>query len=254
MTTLTWLGLAVLVLFVYPPPHALAQDAHVHDASTGSWQWGIEGTAFGGYNYQRREFTDFDEVESQNWLMTSLGRSLGAASHLELIAMFSLEPLTIRDLGSPQVFQTGETFGGRPLIDYQHPHDLVMNLGAELTHSLGATMLSFEGYAVGPAPYGPPVFMHRPSAAENPQVPLSHHSEAYTLRRCRVVRLDDPGSRRARAFHGASPRDRLDIDRGRSISMRPVVLADGPWSISSRGRPEDARARFGDEPGAHSVD
>lgn len=25
-----------------------------------SSQWGVEGNAFGGYNYQRREFTDFD--------------------------------------------------------------------------------------------------------------------------------------------------------------------------------------------------
>lgn len=31
-------------------------------------------------------------------------------------------------LGSPQVFQTGETFNDAPLIDYRHPHDLIMNL------------------------------------------------------------------------------------------------------------------------------
>ena len=35
--------------------------------------------------------------------------------------MLSFEPFTLRDLGSSQVFQTGETFGGAPLIDYQHP-------------------------------------------------------------------------------------------------------------------------------------
>ena len=46
--------------------------------------------------------------------------------------MFSLEPFTLRDIGSPQVFQTGETFNGAPLIDYQHPHDLIMNLGARV--------------------------------------------------------------------------------------------------------------------------
>ena len=48
--------------------------------------------------------------------------------------MLSLEALTLRDIGSPQVFQTGETFGGRaPLIDYQHPHDLFMGLGAPVS-------------------------------------------------------------------------------------------------------------------------
>ena len=174
MMKLRCCAIAALLLVCAAAP-ARAQDAHVHDAPAGPWQWGIEGTAFGGYNYQFREFTDFDEVESQNWLMTSLGRSLGAQSHLEFIGMFSLEFATLRDLGSPQVFQTGETFGGRPLIDYQHPHDLFMNIGAELTHSVGAMMLLFNAYAVGPGPYGPPVFMHRPSAAYNPQVPLSHH-------------------------------------------------------------------------------
>ena len=91
---------------------------------------------FAGYNYQYRKFTDFDEFESQNWLMTSLAKSFSSASHLRIDAMFSFEPFTLRDIGSPQVFQTGETFGGAPLIDYQHPHDLIMNLGAEFSRSI----------------------------------------------------------------------------------------------------------------------
>ena len=205
----------------------------MHNAPPGAWQWGVAGTVFTGYNYQLREFTDFDEIESQNWLMASLGRSLGAASYLEFIGMLSLEPATLRDLGSPQVFQTGETFGGRPLIDYQHPHDLVMNLGAELTHSLGATMLSFEGYVVGPAPYGPPVFMHRPSAAENPQVPLSHHYLDASHITTGVVSfgVGRSISRRARAFHGASPtRTGSTSIPGRRFAAAGC-RADGPWSI-----------------------
>ena len=44
--------------------------------------------------------------------------------------MLSLEPWTLKDIGSPQAFQTGETFRRAPLIDYQHPHDLIMGLGA----------------------------------------------------------------------------------------------------------------------------
>jgi hypothetical protein len=146
----------------------------------------------------------------------------------------------MRDLGSPQVFQTGETFGGRPLIDYQHPHDLVMNLGAELTHSLGATMLSFEAYAVGPAPYGPPMFMHRPSAAENPAVPLSHHylDASHITTGVLSFGVERSGFRaELGAFHGREPdENRLDLDTGALDSYGGrLSWADGPWSIQLSG-------------------
>ena len=51
---------------------------------------------FAGYNYQYRKFTDFDEFESQNWLMTTLARSFSSASHLRIDAMFSFEPFTLQ--------------------------------------------------------------------------------------------------------------------------------------------------------------
>src|SRR5688572_31767421 len=71
---------------------AHAQDpAHQHDTVSRPWQWGVEGAAFVGYNYQYRKFTDFDEFESQNWLMTTLARSFSAASHLRVDAMRSEE-------------------------------------------------------------------------------------------------------------------------------------------------------------------
>ena len=70
--------------------------------------------------------------------MTALQKSFGV-SDLNLVAMFSLEPFTLRDIGSPQVFQTGETFNGAPLIDYQHPHDLIMNLGGVYSRAVRST-------------------------------------------------------------------------------------------------------------------
>ena len=44
--------------------------------------------------------------------------------------MLSFEPFSLDDIGSPQAFQTGETFNNAPIIDYQHPHDLLMQLAA----------------------------------------------------------------------------------------------------------------------------
>ena len=55
-------------------------------------------------------------------------RAVGTGQ-VHLTGMFSLEPFTIQALGSPEVFQTGETYQQAPLIDYQHPHDLIMGLG-----------------------------------------------------------------------------------------------------------------------------
>ena len=220
---------------------AMAQDpAHQHDMPSDSWQWGVEGTVFAGYNYQLREFTDFDEFESQNWLMTTLSRSFGTASHLRVDAMFSFEPFTLKDIGSPQVFQTGETYYGAPLIDFQHPHDLLMNLGAEYSRSLGATTLVLEGYLVGPAPIGPPVFMHRPSAAENLQAPLSHHylDATHITPGVLTVGIERTGFKlEAGAFHGREPdEDRLDLDTAALDSFGArVSWADGAWYMQISG-------------------
>jgi len=227
-------ALAALTLIV-PSAAAFAQDpSHQHDAAPGAWQWSIEGRVFFGYNYQRREFTDFDAVESQNWVMTALSRTSSRGVGFELFGMFSLEPWTLRDIGSPQVFQTGETFMGAPLIDYQHPHDLIMNLGGSYTQPFGATSLTLSAYAVGPAPLGPPVFMHRASAADNPQSPLSHHYLDATHITPGVVSIGierNGASLEVGAFHGREPdEDRLDLDTAAldSYSAR-LSFADGNW-------------------------
>ena len=80
-----------------------------------------------------------------------------------------------KDIGSPQAFQTGETFRRAPLIDYQHPHDLIMGLGATYRIPWRRMTWLLSGALVGSPVFGPMVFMHRASAADNPQAPLGHH-------------------------------------------------------------------------------
>ena len=84
--------------------------------------------AFFGFNYQRREFRDFHAWESQNWLMGVVERR-GQMWQVRGLAMLTFEPFSLGAVGSPQVFQTGETYRNAPIIDYPHPHDLVMQLG-----------------------------------------------------------------------------------------------------------------------------
>ncbi len=115
------------------------------------------------------------KVESANWFMPMALRRIGKGT-LELRGMFSFEPFTFPPGGSPLLFQTGETYQGQPIIDRQHPHDLLMELSASYTLALGdrATWFTYLGYPGEPA-LGPVAFMHRASASENSSAPLSHH-------------------------------------------------------------------------------
>src|ERR1044072_3328776 len=120
------------------------------------------------------------KAESANWFMPMAYRRVGRGT-LQLRGMFSAEPFTFPPGGSPLLFQTGETYKGKPLVDKQHPHDLLMELSAQYTHPLGerATWFTYFGYPGEPA-LGPVAFMHRLSASENPSATLGHHLQDST--------------------------------------------------------------------------
>jgi hypothetical protein len=61
-------------------------------------------------------------------------------------------------------------------VNYQHPHDLIMELGATYRIERPRLAYMFTADLVGSPALGPPVFVHRASARDNPQVPLNHHS------------------------------------------------------------------------------
>jgi hypothetical protein len=171
--------LLVLVHVFAAPAIVTAQDRTGHQPAdveppSHGWRWQTDASVFFGFNIQERRFRDFRVWEAQNWMMAGGERTIDT-TRVRLKSMLSLEPFTLRDIGSPQVFQSGETFEGGALIDYQHPHDLLMALGADVRVPLGEVALLLAADAVGSPSLGPPAFMHRPSAAFNPQAPLSHH-------------------------------------------------------------------------------
>src|SRR5437868_9994492 len=146
---------------------------------SGEWLLMFHYNFVAGANHQGgpRGVTKF---ESANWFMPSAVRRAGPGT-LQLRGMFSAEPFTFPRGGSPLLFQTGETFKGQPLVDRQHPHDLWMELSAQYTMALGerGTWFTYFGYPGEPA-LGPPAFMHRASASENPSATLSHHLQDST--------------------------------------------------------------------------
>jgi hypothetical protein len=93
-----------------------------------------------------------------------------------LRSMLSLDLLTEGGKGYPLLFQSGETWHGKRLIDRQHPHDLF----SELSVSYGLATGTESGLSVyfglpGEPALGPPVYLHRPSSQNNPDAPLGHH-------------------------------------------------------------------------------
>ena len=111
-------------------PMHMMSGTHMEPASTpapmwmkqaGPWTLMAHGNLFLMGNFQGGP-RGLHRFESINWLMFMEQRKLGKGT-LELRQMLSAEPGTLPAGGSPQLFQTGETYKGLPLVDKQHPHD-----------------------------------------------------------------------------------------------------------------------------------
>lgn len=95
---------------------------------------------------------------------------------LNLRAMLSPDPF-MGKRGYPLLLAAGETADGvNELVDRQHPHELFMELSGSYSHRLNArnSVFVYAGLPGEPA-FGPPAFMHRLSAMDSPEAPITHH-------------------------------------------------------------------------------
>jgi hypothetical protein len=203
--------------------------------SPGDWTVMAHGALFLGYNQQGGP-RGVGKLESENWLMLMQHHRLGPGT-LQFREMLSAEPGTAPPPGFPQLFQTGETYKGRPLVDHQHPHDLFSELSARFNIPLSerVSWLIYGGPAAEPA-LGPVAFPHRVSAMENPAAPLGHHLQDSTHISYGVVttglqvgRFKAEGS----VFNGREPDEhRATIDLGAldSWSLRFSVSPNANWT------------------------
>jgi hypothetical protein len=138
-------------------------------------QWMLMAHGFATLNYTDHKGPRGDDLlYSTSMLMVTGERDLGGA-RLQLRSMVSLEP-TMSARGYPNLFATGETAGGEPLVDRQHPHDLFMELAARFDVDVApGTRLFVYGGPVGEPAIGPAAFMMRGSARVNPEPPIGHH-------------------------------------------------------------------------------
>lgn len=179
-----------------------------------------------------------DDAFSSNMFAALAQQDVDRAT-LGLRGMISLEPITIGKRGYPLLLQTGETADGiTPLIDRQHPHDLFMEMAVagSVAFENERSLFGYLGYPGEPA-LGPPVFMHRLCAQDNPQAPISHHwldsthitFGVLTLGSCfKTVKVE--GS----VFTGREPdQERFNFERPRfdSWSMRISCNPLRNWSL-----------------------
>lgn len=112
---------------------------------------------------------------SDSMIMLMGRKDLGGGT-LGLDFMTSLDPIINGEDGVPDLFQTGETAHGVPLVDRQHPHNIFSELAASYSHSLTKEWTGFiYGGPVGEPALGNVMFLHRASGFEIPEAPISHH-------------------------------------------------------------------------------
>src|SRR5437879_2340644 len=176
-----------------------------------------------------------------NWGMAAASRPLGGGQ-LQLRAMLSAEPWTIGSGGYPLLVQSGEAYQGAPLHDRQHPHDLFMELATLYERPVARNLgLSLYLAPVGEPAVGPVAFPHRPSAADDPLAPISHHWQDGTHITFGVVTagvFTRSAKLEASWFNGREPdelRTNFDYSGRRldSYSTRLTVNPGPRWSLST---------------------
>lgn len=135
----------------------------------------LHGAVFPRYTNVSSDRGD-DRIDAPNWIMAMFSHAFGENTQFGLRAMMSLDPLTEQGRGYPLLLQSGESWRDEPLHDRQHPHDLFDELSFSLSQKLTDDFSGYIyfGYPGEPA-LGPPTFMHRPSAMDDPDAPIGHH-------------------------------------------------------------------------------
>lgn len=215
------------------------------------WDFMAHGFIFADYNQQGGP-RGAGKAESLNMGMLMEQHKLGSGTIL-FREMFSAESLTSPHPGFPELFQTGETYHGAPLIDHQHPHNVFAELAALYTLPL-SEKISWELYG-GPSAepaLGPVTYIHRASGAELPLAPLAHHLQDSTHTSFGVITTGfviDWLKLEASAFNGREPNEQrwsiqlaaLDSWSGRAFAA-PWRNWTAQYSVGRLEHPEALEA------------
>jgi hypothetical protein len=196
----------------WDPAAALHPALHAHN---GAWDLRLHADAT-IYRADEGSVRGNEQWGSTNWLMAIAARQT-AGGTLVLRGMMSLEPLTVRGCGTPNLLQTGEVCDGEAIVDAQHPHELFSEIALAYSRLLGRGVAAdLYVAAVGEPALGPVAFPHRTTARSNPISPITHHWIDATHVAFGVVTAGIEGRRwrfEGSAFNGREPDDeRYDFD------------------------------------------
>jgi hypothetical protein len=214
------------------------EPQHQHPAPAAEaprWHLMQDGVVYGLFNHQGGP-RGGDEFVLPNWWMGMWIRQSGR-NQFGINAMLSLDPGTVGSQGYREIFQVGETYEGKPLIDYQHPHDFLMQVSGAWRRSWSRTDLIVTGAIAGEPTLGPVAFMHRPSAAGLPLAPLGHHTFDSTHISFGVITAGlerGPWTFEGSVFNGREPdEERWNVDFGAldSYAARVWFKPDAAWAF-----------------------
>lgn len=207
----------------------------------GKWMFMFHGDIFPRYNVQdisNKGSRGGAKWDAPDMLMAMGQRKIGSRGLFHFSVMLSTDALITGGSGYPLLFQSGESWKNKPLVDRQHPHDLFSELSVSYAHAFSpkADVFLYVGYPGEPA-LGPVTFMHRPSGMFIPDAPIGHHWEDATHITFGVATL---GFRLGKfklegsSFTGREPdENRYDFDKPRfdSWSSRLSFNPSANWAI-----------------------
>jgi hypothetical protein len=201
------------------------------------WVFMQDAVLYGIVNHQGGPRGGNDFV-APNWWMGMATKTSGR-HQLTFNAMLSLDPATVGRKGYREIFQVGEEFDNAALVDFQHPHDLFMQLSAVYRIAVAGTGLTFAAAPAGEPALGPVAFMHRASAAGLPFAPLGHHTfDATHISFGVLTAAIDRGrwTLEGSLFNGREPDDvRWNFDFGAldSVSARVWFRPSPSWELQA---------------------
>ncbi|MDR3449722.1 MAG: hypothetical protein P4M15_08275 [Alphaproteobacteria bacterium] len=217
-------------------------DSSPHEAwhfMEGDWAMMAHGNADLTYDSQGGPRGDA-KLFGSGWGMMAAQHAAGANGTVNFRTMLSLDPF-MGSRGYPLLFATGETADGKnALVDRQHPHDLFDEISGSYSYRVSPqdSVFIYGGLPGEPA-LGPTAFMHRASAGDNPEAPLTHHWLDSTHVAFGVLTagyVHEAWKLEASAFRGREPDQyRYDIEQPKldSVSTRLSYNPTENWSFQT---------------------
>lgn len=203
------------------------------------WRVMVHGSVFAQFVQEFGQRGNY-QLGSVNWIMGDASRPL-AGGTFRARSMASAEYFTLTRAGYPQLLQVAQPYRGGTVTDRMHPHELLSEAAVMYDRPIGAAWRwSVYLAAVGEPALGPVVYLHRPSAANDPTTPLGHHAQDVTHESFGVATVGVFSRRvhlEASVFNGAHPNEvRTNFDyagaRFNSFAARLTVNPSDRWSLA----------------------